>query len=512
MMFKLLLKKLSAPYYRRFLESLNNPRGAQDKILKKIIHELSKSMYGRDRLIKPGMSYQDYQKLIPLVSYDDIGELIKPTMEQKTSPLLSSFVVSYEITSGSSGSNKIIPYTKEALASFRKMAAIWVHDTLRSNPKLKSLKIFYAISPPKSSNIGFNDDEEYLGALSIISRKFSVVPKHVTKVKDFFHFRFCLSLHLLSALSLEIIYIWSPSYWLSLLEFITDNKQALSKALEQGFYELDGRRHDLSNHAVPWLSKDTIDWPMIWPNLKIISCWTDAQAHGFCEQLKELFPNVKIQPKGLLATEAAMTITVDHVKAPVPFLDEVFFEFIEHKGVHRIDELTEGQSYELVISNLSGLYRYRTYDMVKVVGFHGRTPMLRFMGRANKTSDMVGEKISESFVTAMLESFSLKGLSILVPNVKDRKYVLLTSDHRCSSKLDENKIDKHLSQNCHYRYARKLEQLKEPKLIFTPNFALSYERYHLGKGLKWGDIKISSLISNPSDALGLLTSVMGDKQ
>ena len=43
---------------------------------------------------------------------------------------------------------------------------------------------------------------------------------------------------------------------------------------------------------------------LIWPRLALISCWTDAAAGQFLPQLRELFPTIEIQPKGLLATEA----------------------------------------------------------------------------------------------------------------------------------------------------------------------------------------------------------------
>ena len=34
-------------------------------------------------------------------------------------------------------------------------------------------------------------------------------------------------------------------------------------------------------------------------------------------------------------------------------------------------EATIGRDYELVITNLGGLYRYRIGDVVRVAGFHG---------------------------------------------------------------------------------------------------------------------------------------------
>lgn len=37
-----------------------------------------------------------------------------------------------------------------------------------------------------------------------------------------------------------------------------------------------------------------------------------------------------------------------------------------------------GQVYELVITNASGLYRYRFGDVIKVVGHHNTCPVIEF--------------------------------------------------------------------------------------------------------------------------------------
>jgi hypothetical protein len=56
-----------------------------------------------------------------------------------------------------------------------------------------------------------------------------------------------------------------------------------------------------------------------------------------------------------------------------------------------------------VLTTGGGLYRYRLGDVVEVVGFHRRCPMLRFLGRSGAVSDLVGEKLDESFVAAALD-------------------------------------------------------------------------------------------------------------
>jgi fumarylacetoacetase len=47
---------------------------------------------------------------------------------------------------------------------------------------------------------------------------------------------------------------------------------------------------------------------ILWPVLKVISCWGDGPAELACAELQRRFPRTLVQPKGLLATEAFVTI------------------------------------------------------------------------------------------------------------------------------------------------------------------------------------------------------------
>ena len=63
----------------------------------------------------------------------------------------------------------------------------------------------------------------------------------------------------------------------------------------------------------------------------------------------------------------------------------MFFEFIPieigDSGILFADQVEVGKSYEVIITTVSGLYRYRLGDVVKVVGFFNNTPLLEFLYR-----------------------------------------------------------------------------------------------------------------------------------
>ena len=57
-------------------------------------------------------------------------------------------------------------------------------------------------------------------------------------------------------------------------------------------------------------------------------------------------------------------------------------------------KVERGQVYELVITNVSGLYRYRLGDVIKVTGFHEQAPNIQFLYRC------VGSEANEIFSSA----------------------------------------------------------------------------------------------------------------
>ena len=57
----------------------------------------------------------------------------------------------------------------------------------------------------------------------------------------------------------------------------------------------------------------------------------------------------------------------------------------------------------VVLTTGGGLYRYQLRDEVEVVGFFRRCPLLRFLGKSDRVSDLVGEKLAEAHVQGVLD-------------------------------------------------------------------------------------------------------------
>jgi hypothetical protein len=247
----------------------------------------------------------------------------------------------------------------------------------------------------------------------------------------------------------------------------------------------------------------------VWPRLALISCWTDAGASRHLFELREFFPDVEIQGKGLLATEGCVSFPLVGRPAPVLAIRSHFFEFKERGepgGACRLaHQLDRGGRYEVVLTTGGGLYRYQLRDEVEVVGFEQQCPLLRFLGKADRTSDLVGEKLAEPHVRAVFDRvFAAHGLTprfaLLVPvEGRPARYRLYLQAPGLPFHLGglSMALQAGLEENPHYAYAVRLGQLGpvEVQLLDpggVPAWSL-YEQQALARGQKAGAIKPAAL-------------------
>jgi hypothetical protein len=150
----------------------------------------------------------------------------------------------------------------------------------------------------------------------------------------------------------------------------------------------------------------------VWsPQSMLIGTWTGGSMGPYLRQLPRYYGEPPVRDLGLLASEGRMTIPfANDTPAGVLDIASHYFEFVPEAeadspsptvlGAH---ELREGQSYFIVPTTASGLYRYQISDLVRVRGFLGRTPLVEFLGKGHRFANLTGEKLSEHQVTQALE-------------------------------------------------------------------------------------------------------------
>ena len=138
--------------------------------------------------------------------------------------------------------------------------------------------------------------------------------------------------------------------------------------------------------------------------------WTGGTMGAYLRSYPDVFGDRPVRDVGLIASEGRMSIPVDDgTAAGVLDIRHHYFEFVPEDQGDRPEpetaeahELIEGRNYFILLTTAGGLYRYQIHDLVRCVGFLGKTPLIEFLNKGAHFSSMTGEKLSEFQVVAAL--------------------------------------------------------------------------------------------------------------
>ncbi len=487
--------------YQFFCKNLSSPQNTQEQILKQTLANNQGSQFGCKYQFKNIADVKAYQKTVPLRSYDNFKTHIEKLKSGQLDELTQEKVVLFEKTSGSTDSAKYIPMTQSFFKDIQMATAPWLYQLYKKNPSLLSSRSYWSISPNFSTvesyagiPVGLQDDSNYLGfAGKVLSRFVFATPTTISQIESFKEWERQTCYHLLKAKNLGFVSVWSPTFLDNLLNKIHELWSDLAPLLKKQ------RRKEIERALS---SKNP--WPIIWPKLKIISCWADGESTDYYQQLKRRLPDFQFEQKGLAATEGIVSFPFNSNK--ILAYTSHFFEFLDlNKNIETqtpllAHELKKGGDYSLVLTTSAGLYRYHLKDVITCDGFLHNTPLISYKGKLDKVSDMAGEKLNSQFVSDCLrkahEETQLKYKFALIAPTKEPQpeyHLYLESDDNETTKQEfRNATENYLKQNPHYDLCLKLGQLNTLKVIHVTEGFQKYQQLKLQQGIKLGDIKPTS--------------------
>jgi hypothetical protein len=488
------------PAWLRFRAALNSPRRTQQRVLLRCLGRNAGTLYGRRHGFAEVRNVEEYRARVPLSTYDDYAPFVERVAAGEEGVLTAEPVRLLEPSSGSTAPAKLIPYTRSLRAEFGRGIAPWIVDLFLHDPALAAGPAYWSISPaarpPSAAGfrvpVGFDDDSAYLGGLlgRLVGAALAV-PGEVRGVADMDSFRHVTLLFLLRCRELRLISVWHPSFLGLLLEALAPNWERLLDDLAAGAVRpprplppglerrLLVRLRPDPRRAAELVRTGPRAISRIWPRLRLVSAWGDAHAAMSLPELRRALPGVRVQPKGLLATEAFVSLPFGGAY-PLAVRSH-FFEFLE-SGSRALtaDEVEAGGEYSLAVTTGGGLYRYRLGDRVRVNGFAGRTPTLEFLGKEDGVSDLRGEKLSEGFVAGVLaQTLSGAGVrfAMLAPELRGDPpgYTLFLECAAAPPAGLRAALETGLRANPHYRYCVELGQLRPARI--APLSPGAYARY-----------------------------------
>jgi hypothetical protein len=278
----------------------------------------------------------------------------------------------------------------------------------------------------------------------------------------------------------------------------------IKKNREQIIFEVESEGHIAQAKRLKKL-KD-FEPLTLWPNLAtVMFIWTPETDFYLKKLQKKIGKKLNAVDPGIYSTEGRLTLNITkHKTAGVMMPDVNFFEFEEQteqgfKEPVTIDKLEKGKRYKILMTTTEGLYRYNIKDVLEVIGFKNKLPIVKFYGR-NKYFGLNDEKLSEldliNTCNRAIEKTKIELKTYLLTiNKKNKSYELLVEKENGElTKIEADKIssyvDVELKKYKEYASERKKNNIK--KIIISDLKQGEYERFYKNKIKTLGETKAIS--------------------
>ncbi len=429
--------------WKEFQEETKRPMELTTELLMKLIDDNKDTEYGKKYDFASIKTIEDYQKKVPVVVYDDLAPYLERMMDGERNLLTAYNYNHFNETSGTVGAPKVVPMTDEQSGVFAKYNNLLMYGIMRdkvdsswmegrgfctSSGNCRTLKSGLTVGEASAKMAdyikGGRDALDAMVRTLYTSPLEGLNPEHGVDTK-YVHTRFAL-------MDREVRGMITGFYSVIVLflRYIEDKYEMLIHDIETGTISddvemPDSVRESLLKKIEPMPEraaelreafKNGVDEPWVkkvWPHFMYI---TGAGGDGFevyDRLIKEHYAGEGIANiySGITASEGLWSVPsgvndFDSIMAP----SAAFVEFLpveagdDFTKCVTMDKLEVGKVYELIITNLSGFWRYRMSDAVMVTGFMNKTPKVQFMYRVNRTINLAEEKTTEKALQIAVEN------------------------------------------------------------------------------------------------------------
>lgn len=471
--------------YKNLMKMSEDPMKYNEELLLKLIEDNKDTEYGKKYDFANIKSIEDYQKKVPITTYDDYAEYIYRMTEKGEKNLISAYdITHYAKSSGTMGNPKRIPLStlsqkinNDYAMAFRtaviakEFGIEWINEIVLnlievSFTTLKCGATYGAVSGKMITNLS---DMLHLFFTSPIE---AFMPTLDTDSR-YLHARFALSYKDLSNAVCSFF-----NLFLDMLRYIQRDWELLVNDIEKGTIDesikmpedvrkkLEANLKPMPERAAELreIFSEGFDEPMIpkiWPNLKVLTGIGTGGFANYYKKLKNDFADDSLNYYfvGLTASEGTFSVPFE-LNNPDAMLvpNSMFYEFLplgseDFDDIVTIDGLEVGKRYEVITTNLSGFYRYRMRDAIEVTGMKNNTPTIRFLYRIDQSISFAGESTSEealrnaAYKTEDECGFDLIDFSVYTESEDVPKCIYLMEIENIGDDFDKEKIKDKLAEN-----------------------------------------------------------------
>lgn len=411
-----------------------------EELLLKLIDDNKDTEYGRKYNFKDIHSIEDYKKNVPFSVYDDYAPYIERMIKNDENNLISAYpAVHYAVSSGSVGVPKSIPVSEKTIECYKKYSCNLIFGLMDEYYKKKfgksyangkglntlevrEMKTDNGIMKGPISSTTSRANKKFLPY--VFSSPMEIVFTNEVMDLKYLQLRFGLEERNLSFMLGAFM-----TSLVDLMTYMNANWQTLCDEIEKGILNKDAHipenvRKKLEVYLKPNPKRaeelrrefakgfDTPIIPRIWKNMSWIYAIGTGGFASYTEKMRKYSGNVPIDFSVYGASEALMAVARNVEEGEFVLIpDSGFYEFVpmdsdDENITYTIDELEVGKDYEIIVTNLSGFYRYRIKDVIRVTGYHKQSPKLKFVYRKNQMISIAGEKTNDEAVSWAVSEFA----------------------------------------------------------------------------------------------------------
>lgn len=548
--------RLGQESLQRALDSTVRADKLQEELLLSLVRKNRFTEFGRIHDFAGIRDINTYQKKVPVSVFEDYEPYIARIIDGEENLLTAGRAVYFCISSGTVGDEKYIPLTEDDLnihyhymygIIFGQMRAYYKHlDAQEVFGRIFQIGEFAktCMSDGRMNGIRTTCIYQWLDRDGTFDASDYCVPKEVlfpAQLEDLLYVkvRFALSDRKLRAIHGVFV-----NRIVSVMEYILQNWEQLVQDMEQGTVSPDVALSDRWRQFVlkklpadkvraaelRAICKDGMEEAMvskIWPEVRYILAVGGERFPYYTEKMRLYAKGIPIHHYAYAASEGIFGFAwkVDVPDAYVLLADSVFFEFISEDGGQDrpllMGEVKQGGRYELIVTTQSGLYRYRLGDVVEVVGFCGRAPVVRLCYRINQVMNIAGEKSNQQQFDKAVEWFcSQTGASVLGYCVDEdvshrlpgyRFYMEADRLLPDSDAMYDNIFEACLCRaNPAYRACRKMREIGPLHIVFLRRDTFGqYEKEFAAKGKSMAQSKMPHFVDSEEKRLFFEGRVIG---
>ncbi len=414
----------------------------QHRILLRLMKENEDTEYGRKHHFAEIHTVEEYKEKVPFSSYDDYEPYIRRMMDGEEGLISARPPRYYALTSGSIGTPKYIPVSGEELDKYAKYSAemaFGVADEYYRNTTGKGVPVGPGLNAiemrvkPTASGVKrgaisgtlMHSVKDFIP--NLLTVPWEVVCPDGEMDMKYLKTRFALARR-------DLVFMDSAfmTNLVDLMDYIKDNYEMLCKDIYHGrinkevkvpesVREILGKELKPDRQRARELLREFQDGfdepiiPRIWPRMSWIGGIGTGGFFPYAKRMRKYSgKTIPFNNLCYAASESFMAVA-RHMgdESYVLLPDGGFYEFIPVRAENQdktlnINELEVGEDYEIIVTNLSGFYRYRIKDVVRVTGYYNETPVIRFIYRKEQLISIAGEKTNEEDLRWAIDQFSIE--------------------------------------------------------------------------------------------------------